>query len=219
MEDKKIITNEEELLERSEEIDPRKDGKTVKSIILEIKNVIRHQNIVALAAPQIGYKKRIVALNFGNDIKTFVNPLIVKCEDFTLTRETSCSIPDKVFLVPRYNKIEVNFQTATGKIQSYTLLGFAAYQMQQCIDYLEGVFISDIGMQIDKDFDSATDDEKQEIIKLFLDSIDSKLEEVNGEISNDEELHQLSEGIRFIQSVNRGETVLEPIESEQEHNE
>ena len=54
------------LNDRAEEIDMRKENALMREIILELKDTLRnHKEGVGLAAPQIGYNKRIFVINFS----------------------------------------------------------------------------------------------------------------------------------------------------------
>lgn len=218
---RELITNEEELGYRSSELDVRKENKLVKSIVLDLKFTIRdyiknHGDLLGMCAPQIGIDKRIVVLNFNGDLRAYVNPLITKADGLSFNREKLPNFPDKNYLVPRYNNIEVTFQTPTGKIQSNNLLGVAAHIMQQQVDLLEGVLISDIGFEIDEDFESASEEEKEKVLELFLESMDVRRAELEKEINENDDLRKMREGIKFIQSVNRGETKIETVTVEKE---
>ena len=82
---KDIVTDLEKLSERCEEIDIRKENNEMREIIVNLKETLRqHKDGVGLAAPQIGYNKRIFVINFKGDIRTFINPIISKAEGLTL---------------------------------------------------------------------------------------------------------------------------------------
>ena len=124
---KNISTDYNELSERCEEVNLAKEGKEVREIISYLKNTIRAQaNISGLSANQIGFNKRIICLNFNGDIRTFINPIITNAIGFELSKETCHSIPDKTFIRPRNNKINITYQTPLSKIESVQLMGMAA---------------------------------------------------------------------------------------------
>jgi len=77
------------------------------------------------------------------------------------------------------------------------------------MDHLDGILLSDIGLEIDEQFDNATQKEKDEVINWYLETLDLKAKELNNEISNNEELKELKDGIDFMTSVYKGETKLE----------
>ena len=88
-------------------------------------------------------------------------------------------------------------------------MGLAARVMQHELDHLDGLLLSDIGMELSEDWDAATDDERAEVIKLYLDSLDIKAAEINSEIKSDPELSELSDAIDFMDKVKTGEVRFE----------
>ena len=207
---KELIFDEEQLGVRSDELNVRKENKLIKSIVLDLKFAVRKYGVLGMCANQIGIPKRVIVLNFNGDLRAFVNPLITKAEGLSFNREVLPNLPGKNYLVPRYNNINVTFMTANGKIQDCNLLGVAAHIMQQQVDLLEGILISDVGFEIDKDFENASEEEKAKVMELFLESIDLRREELEKEINENDDLRKMREGIDFIHSVQRGETILEP---------
>lgn len=205
---KDIIFDEEKLGVRSEEIDTRKEGKLVQQIVRELKEVIREKNLSSLSAPQIGYEKRIFVINFNGDLKSFVNPIISAVKGFELSREKCSSLPDRSFIRPRNNDITSYYQTPIGKTESRRFVGLAAKVFQHCIDHLDGLLLTDVGLEVDSDFDNATQEERDEVIDMYLDSLDIKKKAVDKEISEDKELKQMSDAIDFIGKVQKGEVKL-----------
>lgn len=202
---KDIITDVDALNVRSDEIDPAKEGNLLRTINVQLKEVIRDKNLLGLSAIQIGYDKRMFCINFAGDIRCFVNPIITKAKGFQLSRETTESIPGKIFIRPRNNDITVMYQTPLGKIESKQLVGLAAIVFQRQLDYLDGLLLSDIGLEIDQDFDEATDEEREQLISAYLESLDMKRKEVEKEIAEDESLSEINNAITFIESVQKGE--------------
>lgn len=209
---KDIVTDYDALSERCNEFDTTKKGGEAQAITLCLKNTLRaHSDMVGLSANQIGYDKRIICLNFNGDIKTFINPIITNVNGFELSRETCHSLPGKTYIRTRYNKIEVTYQTPLGVVKSIELLGLAARVFQHHIDHLDGLLLSDIGLEIDDAFDNATDEERKEVIDMYLDSLDILSKEIESDIQNDTEAKQISDAVRFMESVRKGETVIESV--------
>lgn len=207
---KEIITDETLLSEWSVEIDPKKEGKLSQEIVLALKATMRENNLQSLSAPQIGYNKRIVCLRFGNnDYRTFINPVIENNSNITMSREKCSSIPGKEYIIPRFTKLKFFFVTPLGKIESATLVGRAAQVFQHSLDHLNGMLVSDIGLEIDYMFDEATDEEREEILKMYMESLDMRQKELQKEIDEDTELKSITDAVEFINSVNDGSTVLE----------
>ena len=206
-----IITDIEKLSVRADEVDVRKENKEIRDITVALKNAIREQNLLSLSAPQIGFNKRIFVINFNGDLRTFINPMITNVKGFELSRETCTSIPDKTFIRPRHNDIQTIYQTPLGKIESKQFMGAAAKVFQHCIDHLDGLLLSDIGLEIDEMFDNATDEERAEVINMYLDSLDIKQKEVDKEIQEDQELKKIADGIDFMTKVQKGEVQIEQV--------
>lgn len=215
-----IITDLNMLGTRSDEVEVRKDGLLIGKIIVKLKSIIREKNLTSLTAPQIGFAVRVGCINFNGDIKTFINPIITNVKGFELSREKCSNIPNKEFIRPRHNDITVTYQTPLGKVESKRFIGLAAKVMQHLVDHLDGLLLSDVGLEIDADFDNATDEEKNEVINMYLDSLDIKRKEIKAEIEEDKELKQLSDSIEFIEAIQSGKVKVEdvPIDVVKEEN-
>lgn len=206
---KDIITDEVALSERAEEIDTLHDSQLLQEIIKYLKRTLRKRDdLFALSAPAIGYNKRVFCMKFENDqIKTFINPVIESYSPngMQLSREKCSSIPGKEYIRVRNNDIRVMYQRPTGDAESNRLLGKAALVFQHEMDHLEGVLISDIGLEVIPEFDAATEEERSEVIKEYLDSLDIRLKQTNEEIQNDPELKQIDDATKFMTGVLTGE--------------
>ena len=203
------IENEIELSQRSEEINVLLENKVVREIVTALKATLEKENLVSLSAPAIGYQKRIFCIKFKEEIKTFINPVIIKAEGLQLSREHCSSMKDKEFIVPRNNDITVMYQKPLGKIETRQIVGLSAFVFQHELQHLDGVLLSDFGLELDENWDSFSDEEKETIIGWYLDSLDMKEKEIKREINEDEDAKQLSDAIDFIESVNSGETILD----------
>lgn len=206
----KVDEHEIELSERSLEIDIRTENTLMREIVKELKNTIRKQNLKSLSAPAIGYQKRIFCIQFNDiEIKTFINPVIVKASDIQLSRESCTSIPEKEYMRPRNTSVWVVYQSPNGKIEQREFIGMAATVCQHEIDHLDGLLLSDIGQEIPKDFDSYTDEQKQEFASQYLDELDMLNKEFKKQLENDSELKQINDASKFMESVYKGETHLD----------
>lgn len=207
-----IVTDYDKLSERCDEFDLTKKNNEAQEIIVKLKQIIRSDATIAgLSAIQIGYNKRIICINFNGDIRTFINPIIEKAEGLELSRESCHSIPGKEYIRIRQNKITVTYQTPLAKIETVELAGMAARVMQHHIDHLDGLLISDVGLEIEEDWDNATDEERQEVIDYYIDSLDIRAKEISKEIAEDKDATQLSNAIKFMNSVREGKTKIEQL--------
>lgn len=210
-----IIKDLDKLSYRSDEVDIRKQNKLVRDTIIELKEIIREKNLVYLTAPQIDVPIRVFVMNFSGSLKSFVNPVISKTSGFELSRE-KCNSLDSEYIRPRANSVDVIYQTPLGKIESRKMLGKAAIVFQHALDHLDGLLLSDVGLEITPDFDKASEDDKAELIKMYIDSLDIKRKELEKEIEGDKNLKQVSDAIDFLESVKKGETDASIIENKKE---
>lgn len=207
---KEIITDVSKLGSNCIEIDPRKEGKELSEIVLSLKQTMKENNLVSLSAPQIGYNKRVCCFKFGeNDYRTLVNPMIENVESLTFSREKCSSIPNKEFIRPRYAKIRVIYMTPMGKIESREVVGKAAMVFQHSMEHLDGLLLSDVGLEIDERYDQAPEEEREELLRMYAESLDLKQKELKKEIENDEELSQLSGAVDFLAGVQSGKIKIE----------
>lgn len=210
VEKKEIIVDAEKLSDWCAEIDPRKEGKLLQEIVIALKSTMRANDLVSLSAPQIGYNRRVFCIRFGKgDYRTFVNPMIENNTAFQFARETCTSIPGKTFIRPRFGNIKVFYMTPMGKVESSKIVGRSAIVFQHCLDHLDGLLLSDIGLEIDELFDNATDEEREEVLRAYMDALDIKQRELEAEISEDKELSDINDAAKFIASVKSGETQID----------
>lgn len=210
---KEILTIEDHELEiskRADEIDIKTENALMREIVSALKATLKESGLTALSAPAIGYNKRIFVVDFkDSEIKTFINPIISSATGLQLSREVCSSIPGKTFIRPRNNDITIMYQRPLGQIETRRVVGLSAVVIQHELDHLDGLLLSDIGLEIDEEFDNATEEEREEVIKAYLDSLDVKTKEINKEVNADPELKQMSDAIDFMTSVYKGETKLE----------
>ena len=206
-----IITDYKELSSRSLEIGISSHRDEVNQIIKELKDTIIENNLTHLTASQIGYDKRIFCIDFNGEIHTFINSVIVKMEEPTISREHCASLKND-YLIPRHKEIVAMYQTPTGKTESNRFMEPASCIFEQCQDLLDGVLLSDYGLEITPEFDNATAEEQEEVLKWYFESLNDTLDKLNAEIESDDMLRQTRDAIDFMGSVIKGETSLEPIE-------
>ena len=217
---KELVTDLDKLSEISDNIDIRKDGNEMRDTILYLKNTMEAKGLLALSAPQIGIQKRIFCVktkNKKNNIyTTFVNPMIKKSTDMTFSREKDECFPDKEYIYPRSGKIVVNYLDPLGNAKCTNVAGYSAFVFQRMIDHFNGALISDIGLEIDDKWDKATEEERAEVLKAYMDSLDMVSKKLEEEISNDENLKNQKKAIEFEKALIAGEIVTEQREFTEE---
>ena len=211
----KPILNLTELnsLVRAQEINREKDGKLLREITANIKKTMRKNGLTSLSAPGIGYNKRVFCIDFSDqEIKTFINPVITNAEGLQLAKEICSSIPGKEYIRPRNTTVDIIYETPTGKIKTNRFSDVAAFVIQHEIDHLECVTLEDIGLEIESDFEEATQDERNEIINMYLDSLDLRQKDLDTEIESDDELKVVSERLKFTEALAKGEITFDKLD-------
>lgn len=222
---KEIITDLEQLSERCDEVKllKQKPGKTLEwffedkeelnKIIVDLKQTLReHSNGVGLSANQIGYDKRVFVMNFNGDIRTYINPSISLMGPMGFNRESCLSLPNKEYIIPRARRITVSYLDPNGIANTVDLKGYVAFVFQHELDHLNGVTLADIGLEIDENFEKASEEEQEELIQAYREMLLKKEEELNKEIEKDEELSKTKKAIEFMEKVQKGELEIESVE-------
>ena len=191
------------------------DVMQLNSVLSELKDVLKiNDDLPALSAPQIGENIRAFCIKFSpKDIEVFLNPGIMKHDGgMILSRESNASIPDKEFLIPRYKKVYVQYQNEVGTVCSVLLEDASACICQQMIDLLNGITLEDYGLEIIKEFDEATDEEREEVIKYYLEQLQKLSNDLREEINNNPTMLQFDKAIDFMTAKALGEVDVEEVE-------
>ncbi len=96
-----------------------------------------------IAAPQIGYPRRIFLLRKDDRNIVYINPIITeKSENQKRDGEGCLSLPGMGVTVKRYKAITLEYIDINGKFQSEKFTGFWARAVQHEIDHLNGRLLS-----------------------------------------------------------------------------
>lgn len=218
-----IITDVERLMQPSEPLTFLTDegAKTEEGteIIAKIKEVMdTDENILALAAPQIGINKRIFCLRFNDQIKTFINPIITKKNGLNIAIETCISMPGKEIVIGRPEEVTVVYYNEDFKYEDNKLLGVAASLFDQQAQILDGVLPSELGLVSDIDLDGKIEEsDLVEIIPFYKDTfLPSRIATLKEAILADEEANKNFRHLKFTEDVINGRVTV--VESAEEAN-
>lgn len=151
-----VITTPDERL-RKKSIKARFDDPEVAKIIEKMrKNTLEwekqhpHELSAAMAAPQLGYNKRIIIVRDDFDDKenrhftALLNPEVIKAEGPIVKDHEGClSVPKYYGLVPRHEKVKVKAFLEDGNEVRLKADGFLARTLQHEIDHLNGILFID----------------------------------------------------------------------------
>lgn len=119
-------------------------------VIQDMYDTMHAEGGVGIAAPQIGYFKRILMFGFEHHdrypdmqpipFSIFINP-VIEVIDSTLEEgwEGCLSVPGLRGLVPRYKKIAYQAFDINGQMFRSEALGFHARVIQHELDHLDGI--------------------------------------------------------------------------------
>ena len=99
---------------------------------------------VGLAAPQIGFQKRIIAVQEKDAVHIYINPEISKKSDAKQKGQEGClSVPGKYGTVERAKRIRFRAYNRHGRKVEFDASGFQAIVYQHEIDHLDGILFID----------------------------------------------------------------------------
>lgn len=197
------------------------EKQRVVGIINDLKDTLKaNKDLVALSAPQLGKKERVFAIKFADgDIRAFINPAIVRTEGMHLSREKAIGFDDKEeYIVPRANDVFATYQTPdmmADKCDMNKFTGAVAEVFQQMNDLLNGVLLEDIGLIVLKGWDKASEEEKQEIIKMYLESLGTRKDKIEEVINSNPESRDMNRAIEFMTKLQLGEIETIPLTEEE----
>lgn len=124
--------------------------KNIQPLLADMEDTMRAKGGVGIAAPQIGYNKRIIMFGFDKSERypnekavpftILINPCVkVLSEELTEGWEGCLSVPGLRGLVPRYKKIEYSGYDPHGNFITRLAEGFHARLVQHEYDHIDGV--------------------------------------------------------------------------------
>jgi len=154
----KIVNENEEII--------RKKSKEVKVIderiirlLDDMHDTLIKSNGVGLAAVQVGYLKRIVLVDTGEEILELINPQIIEAEGKQEELEGCLSCPNKWGFTSRPEMVTVKALDRNGKPFTKTGYGLTARAFCHELDHLDGILFSDNAIRM------LTQDEIKEMLE------------------------------------------------------
>jgi len=146
-----ILIGENNQTLRQKSLPVRRINADVRSLIEQMRKVIKQNNGVGLAAIQIGEPTRIIVCEIDDKFYTFINPEIIKSFPETSAVEEGClSLPNMYGEVERPKKISLKAINFDGKKIKIKAFGLLARVVQHEIDHLDGILFIDKAKNITK---------------------------------------------------------------------
>lgn len=190
------------------------DYVIITKTIRVMEDSLKASNLTYLTANQLGLDERIIMVKYENDeIFTFINPLITDySKELFMSREKDL-FDGKEYLMPRKKIIEVTFTNKKGMLKKIIYKEGAAALLQNLIELLEGVFVSDYGLEIIPEFDEASDEEKEEVIKAYIEALTIQQKDLNEQNKDNPFMKYINDSIKELSEQFKEED--EKIEKEQ----
>lgn len=212
----RIKTDLNRFNERQDEIGSTADSKYIKETINILKSELRqNKDLTCLCAPQIGKNYRLFVVKTADKTyKEFLNPMIItSSKERHLSMEQNPSFPNKTFICWRHDNLHLAYQKENGEVSSETYKGPYAEVIQQMVQMLDGVLLSDIALDLDdvgglEAWNSASQDEKIEVMQMFSEHLKLESKSLNKEIKENPELKLIDDNINFQTQYLKGEITL-----------
>lgn len=145
-----VVTNGDAILRETAREVTKFDDRVQRLVGNMIETVILEDG-VGLAAPQIGISKRvIIALKDEEEgFLEVVNPVIIEEEGEQIGTEGCLSVPGKIGLVKRAQRIRVLGKNALGEDLDFVAVDMFARIIQHEVDHLNGVLFIDRASNIE----------------------------------------------------------------------
>jgi peptide deformylase len=139
----RLIRNEGDEILKKKAKPVKEISDSIKEVLDDMLETLRALDAVGIAAPQIGTLKRIVVVDFDDEIYELINPEIVEEEGNQNCNEACLSVPGRCGDVQRPFKIIVNYTDREGDEHSLVAEDFLASALCHEIDHLDGVLFLD----------------------------------------------------------------------------
>ena len=216
-----VIKDPERLSERCDEINVFENQAQVRNIVSKLKETLKaHKDLMALAAPQLGYKYRIFCIRFADEeIQTFVNPMVTKRQGKCLMIEHTDALPGKEFMIQRSERVMAGYQKVSGQYNELSLKNPLAAIFESMLDVIDGTLFfkyETMGLPIDSDYYKASEEEKEALHNWYFETfLPTRLQQLEETANSDEDIKKLQEQIKYFTSVIEGETEIVPVYGEE----
>lgn len=118
-------------------------SEKIAEVIRDLKENLRFHRGLGLAANQIGYETRVFVFDDGGDLKTAINPRVVRKAGSAVSEEGCLSLPGIFLELERAAWLELEYRDENWEERRLKTEGLAARIIQHEIDHLDGVVIAD----------------------------------------------------------------------------
>ena len=127
-----------------------KEAKAIAEKLIEVTEKVDgiFKPWLGMAAPQVGFDKRVIVLKKSQgDYTVMVNPEIVE-QKYTLPIFSRCFSLNGIYIIKSPYWIKIKYQDLNGKYHQEIIKGGKAATLFQEISHINGILISDIGIRV-----------------------------------------------------------------------
>lgn len=198
------------LFTRAREWDVRTNSDIATQLIQKLDKVLdENPNYVFSISQEAGMLERAINAKFQDGVNTLMNPMFKVADRLKLSRELD-RIDNKEYIVPRFTNVEVVYQDSLGRIRGMKLNDEAAMIMHQAMDMLDGVYPSDIGLEIIPEFDEASPEEQQQVIEEYFKTYINKIySDLDNDLTSNNDTKDEWNAIKFMAAKSRGDVKID----------
>jgi peptide deformylase len=174
--------------------------KEINADARKLRKDLEESKFNSLSLPQIGIKKRMIALKYGGtrDIRVYTNPIVHLANNDVpsfVAEQIDESLPDETYLHLRHTTVEIDYLDHDGKAKTETLTGLAAAEAEKQCDRLMGIYLWDFGHRWEEEhhgkWQDLPEDERRKVIALYLMELQERSQEIDETVKKDPELKQM----------------------------
>lgn len=139
-----LLLGDARLYEVCEPLQPE-DQELIDTMVADLHNTLmefraKYRAGRAIAAPQLGYMKRLIYLNIHDQPTVFINPeLVYKSEAMIELWDDCMSLPNLLVRLRRHQQIRVHFYDRNWQVQEWDLSDDLSELLQHEYDHLDGI--------------------------------------------------------------------------------
>lgn len=122
----------------------------IKRLMDNMAETMYHAKGVGLAAPQVGYSKRVIVVDIGDGLYKLANPEIIQSSGLQDGPEGCLSVPGTIGDVKRSENVTVRALNENNEEVTIEASGFKARAFQHEIDHLNGIIFTDKATNIEQ---------------------------------------------------------------------